>query len=149
MHFLIKKSTFLHFQKSKKNTQPRKKQKSRSDLNEAEEINAKEAQISNICSSEDDAVSQELNGELASALNSDGKPRANRGAATDPQSLYARVGSCHPVIIVVCKMFILKYCSLFTILSSCLQKRRERINERLKILQNLVPNGTKVCKSRK
>lgn len=24
------------------------------------------------------------------------------------------------------------------------QKRRERINERLKILQNLVPNGTKV-----
>jgi len=25
-----------------------------------------------------------------------------------------------------------------------LQKRRERINERLKILQNLVPNGTKV-----
>ncbi|KAJ6730145.1 TRANSCRIPTION FACTOR BHLH83-RELATED [Salix viminalis] len=35
------------------------------------------------------------------------------GAATDPQSLYAR-------------------------------KRRERINERLKILQNLVPNGTKV-----
>uniref|UniRef100_J3MMI9 BHLH domain-containing protein n=1 Tax=Oryza brachyantha TaxID=4533 RepID=J3MMI9_ORYBR len=39
--------------------------------------------------------------------------RANRGAATDPQSLYAR-------------------------------KRRERINERLRILQNLVPNGTKV-----
>lgn len=27
---------------------------------------------------------------------------------------------------------------------SILQKRRERINERLKILQNLVPNGTKV-----
>ena len=25
-----------------------------------------------------------------------------------------------------------------------MQKRRERINERLKILQNLVPNGTKV-----
>ncbi|KAJ0763206.1 putative transcription factor bHLH family [Helianthus annuus] len=25
-----------------------------------------------------------------------------------------------------------------------LQKRRERINERLRILQNLVPNGTKV-----
>ncbi|KAL8165986.1 hypothetical protein V2J09_007485 [Rumex salicifolius] len=39
--------------------------------------------------------------------------RANRGAATDPQSLYAR-------------------------------KRRERINERLRILQTLVPNGTKV-----
>ncbi|XP_073275482.1 uncharacterized protein [Primulina huaijiensis] len=45
--------------------------------------------------------------------NSKGKARANRGSATDPQSLYAR-------------------------------KRRERINERLRILQNLVPNGTKV-----
>ncbi|KAM7250563.1 hypothetical protein ACFE04_022446 [Oxalis oulophora] len=42
-----------------------------------------------------------------------GKARATRGAATDPQSLYAR-------------------------------KRRERINERLRTLQNLVPNGTKV-----
>ncbi|XP_021766162.1 transcription factor bHLH54-like [Chenopodium quinoa] len=46
-------------------------------------------------------------------LNSNGKTRASRGSATDPQSLYAR-------------------------------KRRERINERLKILQSLVPNGTKV-----
>uniref|UniRef100_A0A7N0T119 BHLH domain-containing protein n=1 Tax=Kalanchoe fedtschenkoi TaxID=63787 RepID=A0A7N0T119_KALFE len=42
-----------------------------------------------------------------------GKTRANRGSATDPQSLYAR-------------------------------KRREKINERLRILQGLVPNGTKV-----
>uniref|UniRef100_A0ACD5TUX8 Uncharacterized protein n=1 Tax=Avena sativa TaxID=4498 RepID=A0ACD5TUX8_AVESA len=42
-----------------------------------------------------------------------GKARAGRGAATDPQSLYAR-------------------------------KRREKINERLKVLQNLIPNGTKV-----
>ncbi|XP_037428082.1 transcription factor RSL2-like [Triticum dicoccoides] len=41
------------------------------------------------------------------------KARAGRGAATDPQSLYAR-------------------------------KRREKINERLKVLQNLIPNGTKV-----
>ncbi|MED6123076.1 hypothetical protein PIB30_045951 [Stylosanthes scabra] len=39
--------------------------------------------------------------------------RNSSGAATDPQSLYAR-------------------------------KRRERINERLRILQTLVPNGTKV-----
>ncbi|KAJ3685519.1 hypothetical protein LUZ61_014683 [Rhynchospora tenuis] len=46
-------------------------------------------------------------------LKSNGKTRAGRGSATDPQSLYAR-------------------------------KRRERINERLRILQNLVPNGTKV-----
>ncbi|XP_057533052.1 transcription factor RSL3-like [Amaranthus tricolor] len=42
-----------------------------------------------------------------------GKKRASRGAATDPQSLYAR-------------------------------RRREKINERLRILQNLIPNGTKV-----
>nr|GMC55161.1 transcription factor bHLH85-like [Ipomoea batatas] len=45
--------------------------------------------------------------------NSNGKTRASRGAATDPQSLYAR-------------------------------RRREKINERLRILQSLVPNGTKV-----
>ncbi|KAJ1293471.1 hypothetical protein BS78_01G070500 [Paspalum vaginatum] len=42
-----------------------------------------------------------------------GKARAAKGSAIDPQSLYAR-------------------------------RRRERINERLKILQKLVPNGTKV-----
>ncbi|KAG7030945.1 Transcription factor bHLH84, partial [Cucurbita argyrosperma subsp. argyrosperma] len=65
--------------------------------------------------------SQEINGGISSSssskgsasLTSNGKPRASRGSATDPQSLYAR-------------------------------KRRERINERLKILQSLVPNGTKV-----
>ncbi|KAI3774670.1 hypothetical protein L1987_49229 [Smallanthus sonchifolius] len=45
--------------------------------------------------------------------NSNGKTKASRGSAIDPQSVYAR-------------------------------KRRERINERLKILQKLVPNGTKV-----
>ncbi|KAK9069951.1 hypothetical protein SSX86_010349 [Deinandra increscens subsp. villosa] len=62
------------------------------------------------CSSNDDCDgSQDLNG----VLNPNGKTRASRGSATDPQSLYAR-------------------------------KRRERINERLRILQNLVPNGTKV-----
>ncbi|XP_075479069.1 transcription factor bHLH84 isoform X2 [Primulina tabacum] len=45
--------------------------------------------------------------------NSNGKTRASRGSATDPQSLYAR-------------------------------KRRDRINQRLRILQGLVPSGTKV-----
>ncbi|XVF39818.1 hypothetical protein PTKIN_Ptkin01aG0062800 [Pterospermum kingtungense] len=75
---------------------------------------------STTCSSEDDNVSQDTNGVANSdskassqALNLNAKTRASRGAATDPQSLYAR-------------------------------KRRERINERLRILQNLVPNGTKV-----
>ncbi|KAH7665343.1 Myc-type basic helix-loop-helix (bHLH) domain-containing protein, partial [Dioscorea alata] len=78
-------------------------------------------QSSSSYSSEDDSnVSQAFNGGNFSTKCSDsainnlnGKTRANRGSATDPQSLYAR-------------------------------KRRERINERLRILQNLVPNGTKV-----
>lgn len=57
---------------------------------------------SSCCSEEDDSngSSQEINGgtttsSLSSkgkaALNVNGKTRANRGAATDPQSLYARV----------------------------------------------------------
>ncbi|KAF8083733.1 hypothetical protein N665_0755s0015 [Sinapis alba] len=63
------------------------------------------------CASQD--VAGEDEEDASKALNLNGKTRASRGAATDPQSLYAR-------------------------------KRRERINERLRILQNLVPNGTKV-----
>ncbi|PON54283.1 Basic helix-loop-helix transcription factor [Parasponia andersonii] len=80
-----------------------------------------EGHSSSSYSSEDDNASQEnTNGgetsdvkSLSGAVNLNGKARASRGSATDPQSLYAR-------------------------------KRRERINERLRILQNLVPNGTKV-----
>ncbi|XVE70185.1 hypothetical protein DITRI_Ditri10aG0052200 [Diplodiscus trichospermus] len=80
-----------------------------------------DGQSSSTCSSEADNVSQDTNGngvatsdsKPSHALNVNGKTRASRGTATDPQSLYAR-------------------------------KRRERINERLRILQNLVPNGTKV-----
>ncbi|XP_062188275.1 transcription factor RSL2-like [Phragmites australis] len=67
-----------------------------------------DTQSSSSCTSEE--------GNLEGNANSSSKKtgtRASRGAATDPQSLYAR-------------------------------KRRERINERLRILQNLVPNGTKV-----
>ncbi|XP_076902542.1 transcription factor bHLH84-like [Bidens hawaiensis] len=59
---------------------------------------------SSSCSSEDD-----VNG--GTAVNSNWKTRASRGAATDPQAS---------------------------------MQGRERINERLKVLQNLVPNGTKV-----
>ncbi|KAG2704074.1 hypothetical protein I3760_06G167400 [Carya illinoinensis] len=79
-------------------------------------------QSSGSFSSEDDCTaSQELNGGASSGLSRkgpaspdlNGKTRASRGSATDPQSLYAR-------------------------------KRRERIKEKLRILQNLVPNGTKV-----
>ncbi|KAJ9567615.1 hypothetical protein OSB04_003581 [Centaurea solstitialis] len=69
------------------------------------------AHSSSSCSSEGDSnVSQDTNG---GATDLTVKTRAGRGAATDPQSIYAR-------------------------------KRRERINERLRILQTLVPNGTKV-----
>uniref|UniRef100_A0A0D9Y101 BHLH domain-containing protein n=1 Tax=Leersia perrieri TaxID=77586 RepID=A0A0D9Y101_9ORYZ len=63
------------------------------------------------CTSDNDSSSSQ--GAADAGATSKGKARAGRGAATDPQSLYAR-------------------------------KRRERINERLKTLQNLVPNGTKV-----
>ncbi|KAL8225882.1 hypothetical protein R6Q57_018439 [Mikania cordata] len=95
----------------KKDVQPKKNQKK----NDTEDKNKKNhgemnGQSSSSCSSNDDLnLSQDLNG----ADNTNGKTRASRGNATDPQSLYAR-------------------------------KRRERINERLRILQNLVPNGTKV-----
>ncbi|KAL2505808.1 Transcription factor bHLH [Abeliophyllum distichum] len=88
---------------------------------EVEETNGGEngRSYSNYSSEDDCNGSQELNGgeisesKGSASLNSNGKARASRGSATDPQSLYAR-------------------------------RRRERINERLRILQNLVPNGTKV-----
>ncbi|KAF5733203.1 transcription factor bHLH84-like isoform X1 [Tripterygium wilfordii] len=107
-------------QKSKRNVKSKKNEKNEEDENAA----VFNRQSTSSCCSEDDGTSgsQEFNngGESCSlsskgnsALNLNGKTRASRGAATDPQSLYAR-------------------------------KRRERINERLRILQNLVPNGTKV-----
>ncbi|KAK4352183.1 hypothetical protein RND71_027701 [Anisodus tanguticus] len=106
---------------TKKKAQPKKGKKTRkmTEINnegDKEETNNADNQIgqsSSCCSYENDSnASQELNGDTISS-NPKGKSRASRGAATDPQSLYAR-------------------------------KRRERINERLRILQNLVPNGTKV-----
>ncbi|KAL8154047.1 hypothetical protein V2J09_011807 [Rumex salicifolius] len=77
-----------------------------------EETNARNsnADMSDDESNESQEVINEGSKEI---LNMNGKRRASRGAATDPQSLYAR-------------------------------RRRERINERLRILQTLVPNGTKV-----
>ncbi|KAK1555571.1 hypothetical protein Q3G72_028344 [Acer saccharum] len=78
-----------------------------------------DGQSSTSYSSEDDnTITTNVGGatsdsKASGALNINGKARASRGSATDPQSLYAR-------------------------------KRRERINERLKTLQHLVPNGTKV-----
>ncbi|XP_028792884.1 transcription factor bHLH85-like [Neltuma alba] len=107
-------------QKSKKNAQLKKNHKVSGNGYGAEETDTGLHGLS--CSSyslEDDNASQENSGGASSeskslvTQNTNGKTRASRGSATDPQSLYAR-------------------------------KRRERINERLRILQNLVPNGTKV-----
>ncbi|XP_019155945.1 PREDICTED: transcription factor bHLH54-like [Ipomoea nil] len=78
-----------------------------------EDQEERNAQTSSCSSSDHQDESLELMNRDAPNSNSSGKARASRGAATDPQSLYAR-------------------------------RRRERINERLRILQNLVPNGTKV-----
>ncbi|KAH0467310.1 hypothetical protein IEQ34_004548 [Dendrobium chrysotoxum] len=111
-------------QKATKNSRSKKKQKGSRGGSDEEESNAGiNVQSTSSYSSEEDYLnaSQDVTegGSVSScskgpsALNLNGKVRAGRGAATDPQSLYAR-------------------------------KRRERINERLRILQNLVPNGTKV-----
>ncbi|CAN4095337.1 unnamed protein product [Withania somnifera] len=99
-----------HGPKNRKNSQPKAKKNQKNIQIDSEEVGEKETnsnaancqsgQSTSSCSSEDDS-------------NSKTKTRASRGAATDPQSLYAR-------------------------------KRRERINERMRILQSLVPNGTKV-----
>ncbi|XP_040363570.1 transcription factor RSL2 isoform X2 [Rosa chinensis] len=120
-----KKKPRLSKDKTKKsNARSKKGQKANSDLKVKDEDESNTGvdrqSSSSYNSSEDDNASQETNGageisdpKSSSALNLNGKTRANRGSATDPQSLYAR-------------------------------KRRERINERLRVLQNLVPNGTKV-----
>ncbi|XP_022984818.1 transcription factor bHLH85-like [Cucurbita maxima] len=97
---------------STRNTRARKSSKiaSASCNEEEDHIVSPNGLCTSSFSSEDDC-----NGGItpSSTLSSSGKPRASRGSATDPQSLYAR-------------------------------KRRERINERLRMLQSLVPNGTKV-----
>ncbi|XWS39868.1 hypothetical protein CRYUN_Cryun18bG0091600 [Craigia yunnanensis] len=107
-------------QKNRRNARSKKNPSNVSTTNNDEDGNAGlNGQSSASCLSEDDSnASQELNAGVTSSskgasINFNCKTRASRGAATEPQSLYAR-------------------------------KRRERINERLRILQNLVPNGTKV-----
>ena len=82
--------------KSKKNLQGKKNQQAvQINKNDAESPRAIISSRSGSCISEDDSSgSQEpIGGSDAkdSALNSSGKARAGRGAATDPQSLYARV----------------------------------------------------------
>ncbi|KAL8244316.1 hypothetical protein R6Q59_010574 [Mikania micrantha] len=112
-----KKTRVSRDNKTKKKVQPKKKQKMMDAPLNAKGIDGEDTNNNNktegnapIASSSSCSSDDDLNG---GAINSNWKTRASRGAATDPQSLYAR-------------------------------KRRERINERLKVLQNLVPNGTKV-----
>lgn len=105
----------MQAQKNKKNVEPIKSRKNSNNKKQKQIINSKEeeeeekntvggggggqniiGQSSSCCySSEDDSnVSQESNADEKTsgpALNLNGKTRANRGAATDPQSLYARV----------------------------------------------------------
>ncbi|KAG4907663.1 hypothetical protein AAZX31_20G121600 [Glycine max] len=110
----------MQVRKSKKNVKSMKKPKSDSISNSEE---GRSPDLQGFCSEDDDSnASQELNGGGSSSLSLEDstslklkgkKSTANRGSATDPQSVYAR-------------------------------RRRERINERLRILQHLVPNGTKV-----
>ncbi|GAB2292128.1 hypothetical protein Dimus_026380 [Dionaea muscipula] len=116
-----KRSRISDVQKGKRAVNSKKKQNLASN-NEEDHNGVHNGHSSSCYCSEDDSnASQEPNGGDISSLSSkgttalklNGKTRANRGSATDPQSLYAR-------------------------------RRRERINERLRILQNLVPNGTKV-----
>ncbi|KAJ8439604.1 hypothetical protein Cgig2_017171 [Carnegiea gigantea] len=101
--------------RGKRNVRPKRGQKFTEGVDEEDEneggVNG-QSSSSRSGTLQDDCSSKGTN-TTSSALNSNGKTRASRGSATDPQSLYAR-------------------------------KRRERINERLRILQSLVPNGTKV-----
>ncbi|XP_038903006.1 transcription factor bHLH84-like [Benincasa hispida] len=108
--------SLLDVEKTKRSVRARKSSKiaSASCNEDDHHIVSPNGQCTSSFSSEDDCNEpQEINGGITSSSTSNGKPRASRGSATDPQSLYAR-------------------------------KRRERINERLRILQSLVPNGTKV-----
>ena len=80
-------------QKSKKSVQPKKTQRSTPNISNEGESNAgPDGQSSSSCSSEDDNASKDSDSKVSEkVLNSSGKTRASRGAATDPQSLYARV----------------------------------------------------------
>ena len=82
----------MQVQKGKKNLESKKSQKE-------ERNNGVEGHSSSSYSSEDDDASHEnTNGgetsdvkSLSGTVNLNGKARASRGSATDPQSLYARV----------------------------------------------------------
>lgn len=72
--------------------QPKKGKKMIQDKNNEEEINGggNRQSCSSYTSEDDSHASQELSEEIKNS-NLRAKTRANRGSATDPQSLYARV----------------------------------------------------------
>ena len=82
----------MQVQKNKKDALSKKNQKNLPNIShDEEESNAgPDGQSPRSCS-EDDNASQDSDSKVSEALNSNGKTRATRGAATDPQSLYARV----------------------------------------------------------
>ncbi|KAK7269923.1 hypothetical protein RIF29_22732 [Crotalaria pallida] len=116
----------IEVRKNKKNVKPRKKQKSASTSNTEEDTNAglQGLSLSNCCSEDDDSnASQEMNGEGSSSLSLSTKD--SKDLKSNGKSRCSRGSATDPQSIYA-------------------RRRRERINERLKILQNLVPNGTKV-----
>ncbi|XP_057538653.1 transcription factor RSL2-like [Amaranthus tricolor] len=113
-------SSVLEVHKGKKNKKVKRSGSSISLVGDDDEENKRDVvhrRSSSSGSLEDDCSSKGISTTTTTTTGTkttlNGKTRASRGSATDPQSLYAR-------------------------------KRRERINERLRILQSLVPNGTKV-----
>ncbi|GAB4853435.1 hypothetical protein Ancab_017626 [Ancistrocladus abbreviatus] len=118
-----KRSRISDVQKGKRNVKPKKNQRLSLDGNNDDENNGgPNGQSSSSCSSEDDSNgSQELNAGATSSLSSKGTTTLNLSGKTRA----SRGSATDPQ-------------SLYA------RKRRERINERLRILQNLVPNGTKV-----
>ncbi|CAL8101482.1 unnamed protein product [Prunus armeniaca] len=113
----------MQVQKTKKNNARSKKgQKANSDVkvkDEEESNTGADRQSTSSCSSEDDNGSQETNGGETS------DPKTSSALNSNGKTRANRGSATDPQ-------------SLYA------RKRRERINERLRILQNLVPNGTKV-----
>ncbi|XP_058757355.1 transcription factor bHLH84-like [Vicia villosa] len=109
----------MKVQKNKKNIKPRKKSKS---ISNTEEDESPDLQEQNLSSEEDDSsASKKLNEEGSSILNQ----KDSTSMKLKGKSRCDRGSSADPQGVYA-------------------KKRRERINERLKILQSLVPNGTKV-----
>ncbi|CAL0316342.1 unnamed protein product [Lupinus luteus] len=111
--------------KNKRNVKQRKKQKTSSTSNTEEDKNAgiQGLSLSNCCSEDDSNASQEINGEGSSSLTL--SPKDSKHVKINGKPRCSRGSATDPQSIYA-------------------RRRRERISERLKILQTLVPNGTKV-----